>query len=1041
MHFCFLFTLMLKVVISSAQSYYFQNYQVDDGLLHNTVTAIAQDYRGFIWIGTKGGLNRFDGYYFRDFSITEKLSGENSITVLREDKKRVLWIGTLNGLFFLNADSEKVQRLTLPLGYVGSIACDKNNNLWVTSNGKVYHYQPSTGKYFDTKIGGSSTEVDRNGLLWIGTHQGVLKTLETGNRNTNLNNLQTTFRTNVRWPITRILPTREFVLMATTHGLYKYNLKDGSTKALLTKNADGTDVYVRDLKILSNGECWLATERGIYIYNLTQDSYKNIQHKTGDYYSLSDNAVYCLIQDERKGIWAGTFFGGVNHLSTENNAFEKYFPTNLKNSISGKAVREICGDKDGYVWLGTEDAGINKFDPKTKSFTRFSGVGRTSDLSYPNIHGLLVQNDQIFAGPFLQGLEILNRQTGKLYKRFNNIIRPRSHIKAFVMSIAKTKNGQILVGTTGAGLFSYLPKAQKLVPVPQIPQNSYVYVIAEDHEGTIYTGSLGNGAFFFNPKTKRYGSIRFKDESDPKSMENMIQGIYEDKQQILWFCTEGGGLIRVAKDRKTFKRFGTKTGFPTNNVFRILEDDHQNLWISSLKGLICFNTKTEKFKVYSKANGLLTDQFNYNSAYKDQYGKMYFGSVKGLIAFHPDSLRKQTPTPPIYITSLHISSNSAAENTGQTQKPILATDSIVLNYNQSTFDVEFAALDYAAPDLIRYQYRMLGLNKQWTQINSNRKAYFTNLAPGKYQFAIKARSNIGLWQTPEKVLFIKILPPFYKSTAAYILYGILLISLTSLIIYFYHRSIEIKNQRKHQLFALNKEKEIYHSKIEFFTNIAHEIQTPLTLVKGPIDWALNKVNDPTTVERNLELVKKNIQRLITLTTQMLDFRKTEEYNFALNFEKVNINKLIIDQVEIFSLELSKQQLQLNLTLPKRTLHAWVDNEACTKIMSNLLSNAVKYAGSYINISMKVCNAEGKRNVVIRIENDGEMIDAEHQQKIFEPFYRVNHQKSIPGSGIGLALAKHLAEMHHGKLILIQNDEINIFELTIPINQEVKLDLS
>ncbi|MCX2575880.1 ligand-binding sensor domain-containing protein [Pedobacter sandarakinus] len=1039
--FCLIIYLISNALLSEAQSFYFQNYQVDDKLLHNTVTAITQDRRGFIWIGTKGGLNRFDGYYFKDFSIDEKRSGENSISVLKEDFQGRLWIGTLSGLFYLNTSSEQTTRINLPFGGIASISCAKPDMLWITANGKIVGYQPSNGKYFNTNVDAGVSELDQNNQLWIGTADGSLKSMNVKGTDLPIKDLNIQLRANLNWPITKVLPTPNGVLIATTHGFFRYDAVTGKTKALLTKNDDGTTVYVRDLKVLSNGECWLATERGIYIYDLAKNTSRHIGKEIGNYYSLSDNAVYCLIQDQRKGVWAGTFFGGINHISMENNAFEKYFPTNSENSISGSAVREICADAQQNIWIGTEDAGINRFDPQTKTFHQFAGGKSPSRLSYPNIHGLLVNNGEVFAGPFLRGLEIFNKDSGKLLKRFNSIRLQRGTGKAFIMSIAKTKTGQILVGTTGAGLYYYLPQSRKLIAIPQIPQNSYVYAIAEDHEGTIYTGSLANGVFFHNPNTGKHGNIRFKDKFNPASTENLIQGIHEDKHQNLWFCTEGGGLIKMAKDHKTFTRYNTDTGLPTNNLFRILEDEYENLWISSLKGLICFNINTAKFKVYSKANGLLTDQFNYNSAYKDGNGKMYFGSVKGLIAFYPDSLPKQTPVPPIYITSLHVSVNSAEENSTQAKKPILSVDSITLNYDQSTFDIEFAALDYAAPDLIRYQYRLVGLSDQWTQINTNRKAYFTNLAPGEYRFAIKAKSNIGLWQTPERVLYIKILPPFWKSNTAYALYTFLSILGIFLVIYFYHRSIEIKNKRKNQLFALKKEKEIYHSKIEFFTNIAHEIQTPLTLIKGPIDWALNKADDVAIVKRNLELVKKNIHRLITLTTQMLDFRKTEEYHFSLNFERVNVNKLVAEQVEIFSLELSNRNLQLEMALPKRGLIAYLDKEACIKIISNLLSNAVKYSKSNIKISLKSATLQGCQSVILRIENDGEPIESKDQERIFEPFYRTENQRSIPGSGIGLALAKHLAELHHGDLILIEHPEINIFELTLPVNQEVKIEIN
>lgn len=1032
--------LALNCFLCGAQSYYFQNYQVDDGLLHNSVTAIIQDHKGFIWVGTKGGLNRFDGCDFKDFSTVEKRSGENSITSLREDQNGRLWVGTLNGLFYLNGRSETVLRAKVPFRPVNAITCDAQNRLWLVSNGKISTYQPTSGKYFETAIGASVLEFDKQGTLWIGTGNGALKALKVTDKELNAGRIKLHLKASLNWPITKLLPIDDYILIATTHGFYKYCKTTGKVKALLTNDADGRNVFVRDIKISSNGNCWLATERGIYIYDLKNNSYKNIRKEVGNYYSLSDNAVYALFQDKRNGIWAGTFFGGLNHLSTENNVFEKYFPINSVNSISGSAVREICGDDQDNVWIGTEDAGINRFDPKSKLFYHFSSGKLPSELSYPNIHGLLVNKDEVLAGPFLQGLEILDRQTGKVIKRFSNFRHPEAPSKAFVISIAKTSTAKILIGTTGAGLLYYTPKAKNLVPVPQIPPRSFVYAVAEDQAGTIWTGSLGNGAFFYNPKKGEYGNVRFRNKENPSKTEDLIQGIYEDSRKALWFATEGGGLIRLNQDHKTFKRFDTKTGFPTNNTFRILEDSHHNLWISSLKGLICFNLDTEKFNVYSKSNGLLTDQFNYNSAYKDKGGKMYFGSVKGLISFHPDSLKKKTPVPPIYVTAIHISENSTMEKPEVLKRSMITTDSIALEYNQSSFDIEFAALDYSAPDMIRYSYRLEGLNNQWTEISTNRKAYFTNLAPGEYKFAVQARSNIGLWKTPVRMLYIKITPPYWKSTAAYIFYAIFLCSVICLAIYSYHRSIKIKNERVQQLFALKKEKETYHAKIEFFTNIAHEIQTPLTLVKGPIDWALNKIDDAPTVRRNLELVKKNIHRLITLTTQLLDFRKTEEYHFSLNFELINISKLLADLLEVFSSQIAERDLKLEVNMPKEPILAIVDKEAVTTIISNLISNAIKYSDTRVAIMLNAGADKQKQDFTLRIENDGEVIDGIHKEKIFEPFYRVEKQNNIPGSGIGLALAKQLAQLHNGQLILIVHNEINIFELSLPNNQKIKFEL-
>ena len=1026
--------------ICKSQSYYFQNYQSDDGLPHNWVTTIIQDRKGFMWIGTKGGLNRFDGSYFKNVLIPEERSGANFINVLHEDEKGLLWIGTASGLFVFNPQFERIERTNVPYASVHDIRRDRRGHLWMIANGKISSYDPVTKKTIHTDLPASAMAFDESGVLWIGTARGRLKKISFDGGKRRKNDVETQRRSIITAQINRILPLKDQILIGTRRGFFKYEVKRNRYTALLTKNSDGTNIHVRDLKMMADGKCWLATESGIFIYDLVRNTYVNIKKRAGDRYSLSDNAVYTLYQDDRNGIWAGTFFAGLNHLSRENNQFEKYFPINGTNSISGNAVREICEDANHNIWIGTEDAGINKFDPNGTGFSHFSNGKGTSGLSYPNIHGLVVNEDKVLAGPFLQGLEVLNRISGKVVER-HPITQPSGNrSNAFVMSIFKTSTGRILIGTTGAGLFYYEPAEKRLVPIEQIPRRSFVFALAEDHTGTIWTGSLGNGTFFFNPGTGRHGNISFKTNSDLSSRDDMIQGIYEDSKKNLWFATEGAGLIKLAPDHRMFKRFSTKSGFPTNNIFRMLEDDKQNLWISSLKGLICLNLKSERFHVYSQSNGLLTDQFNYNSAFKDKSGKMYFGSVKGMIAFHPDSLKMKTPSPPLYITSVHISDNGLNNGAARTQnKSVVYADRIELSYNQSTFDIEFAALDYSASNLIRYKYRMEGLNKEWTYIHTNRKAYFTNLAPGEYKFVVQAKSNIELWETPERIFYIKISPPFWKSLTAYICYTLFFGATVYAIFYIYHTNLENKNRRRQQLFELEKEREVYQAKIEFFTNIAHEIQTPLTLIKGPIDWALHRIDDIPTVRRNLELVKKNTARLIALTSQLLDFRKTEQYQFTLNFVFADINQLIHDQVDAFSLPCAKRNLNLVLALPQQHVKAFVDKEACTKIISNLISNAIKYSEKNIRVSLFAPDHKND-GFKIRIENDGELIAAVHQDKVFEPFYRIKNEKNIQGTGIGLSLSKYLAELHQGKLILIVDQEINIFELTLPVNQAIQFDL-
>lgn len=1026
-----------------ADHYYFKHYQVDDGLLHNNVTSIIQDKRGFMWIGTKGGLSRYDGYTFKNHFINSNKSGANYIKVVQEDQQGLIWVGTLTGIFKFDPLTESFERFNLlPTQHIRDIKIDRQNNLWIIAKGMLYKYDQALGKLtaFDLEI--TAFDIDRDGNLWLATADGHIKKLNTQNNRTGLFRLPEN-RSFERKSINQIAYVNGDILIGTMHGLFLYKDHHKNMSTLLCKNENGTDIYVRHI-YTSGAQYYIATESGIFIYDALTARMTHLRKVAGDPFSLNDNASYTVFADNQKGVWVGTFFGGLNYFSEETSSFEKYYPINTPHSLSGNAIREICEDGKGNIWIGTEDAGINKLDIKTGIFSHINHENRYTGLSYPNIHGLLVDGNQLYAGPFVHGLEIMDLHTGKISSRYPLIQSEKQDVSNLVMSIFKTSDQRILVGTTGAGLYEYNKHLKKLVRTNTIPSNSFVYDIEEDHTGTIWTGSLANGAFYFNTKTGKHGNISFNEINDTVTYYYTVQGIYEDRDNALWFATEGGGLIKLDSARKTIKRFTTKQGLPTNNIYRILEDDFGNLWISTIKGLVCFNIHSEKFHVYTKSNGLITDQFNYNSAYKDKTGKMYFGTVKGMIAFHPKDLMTKKDPPPTYITHIQVNNKDIApkDSSSLLEKSMLFTDSVVLNAYQTNFNIEFATLHFASPEVVAYKYRMEGLDTEWTYLTSNRKAYFTGLPAGTYRFVVQAESNVGYWVGKPKSITVIIHPPFWKSLPAYIIYALFIILFILLFIYIYHKRSRKKNQRQLQLFELEKEKEVYQAKIDFFTNIAHEIQTPLTLIKGPIEWALSRIDDVETVKRNLRLVEKNTDRLVTLTTQLLDFRKMEMDQFGLNFTLLDINVLLKDCIDGFRLPIEKKQLDLKSVLPKPPLKALVDQEAFIKIISNLLSNAIKYSDKYVEVKLFTSETT-PHSFKISIISDGEPIMSAYREKIFEPFFRIPSHLTLKGTGIGLSLAKSLAELHGGRLELIENAaQLNVFELTLPRYQKttVKLDV-
>ncbi|MDQ0638740.1 signal transduction histidine kinase/ligand-binding sensor domain-containing protein [Pedobacter sp. W3I1] len=1032
------------------QSYYFKQYQADDGLAHNSVHAIIQDKNGFIWIGTRGGLNRFDGYTFKTLK-NEKSKfgniGNNIIISLIEDKKGMLWVGTGRGIVKYNPYNEIFTPLEqAPQNYISHIIIDHHNDLYFLANNQLHKYIQNSNKVVNLKISASCIAVDSRSNILLGNDDGQLITYhpENGSKDS-VRIISREVPVNLR-SISKIFPAAGNTLLigCFKQGLKSYDTKSGLIKSLILRNSDNTDIYVRDITAGENQEYWIATEFGIYIYDLVNNTCKNLRKKAGDPYSLPDNAVYTVCKDNDGGMWAGTYFGGLGYYSKRNARFEKYYPLLGSNSISGNAIREICPDEKGSLWIGTEDAGINKLNLKTGIFTNYTAKGKKGDVSYPNIHGLFAFNNQLFIGPFLHGLEIMDIKRGIITDRFKTIVEKNEATSDFVLSIYVSRDGTIYVGTgynTRSGLFVFNQDARTFKRIEQIP-NSSVYDIYEDSFGYIWTGSLTRGAFYYHPKTGKHGNISFGDQTKDKTISQFaVCGIMEDSNHAMWFTTQGSGLIRLSPDRKVIKKFNTENGLPTNILFRALEDNSKCLWISSFKGMICLDLRTEKIKIYTKSNGLIADQFNFSSAYKDPNGRMYFGSVRGMISFNPKDFEQKDTAPPTFITGFQINNKEVLPNIENSplSKSISYTDTIVVAHDQNNFSIEFATLNYSSPEVTRYEYVMKGVDQATTYLNNNRKAYFTDLSPGSYTFLVRAKSNVGSWTGKECRLFIKILPPFWKSITAYICYLLMIATGLFLAIRYYHRYIERKNLNKLQLFEHEKEKEIYQAKIEFFTNIAHEIQTPLTLILGPVEMMLEEAKEQP-LKSSLLMVEKNANRLAKLTNQLLDFRKTEMHQFGLNFVNTDINNLLKEQINAFEQEAQKSNISLDLELPKTHIIAFADREALIKIFNNLISNAIKYGTNKVNVRLSTAGeTEGRFNVTFA--NDGKGIPQQYRAQIFEPFFRL-YGKDKPGTGIGLSLAKSLAELHNGSLMLLEGDADKVvFELILPIHQKFEFKLS
>ena len=1037
------FLITIAFCISSvcdAQEYYFRHYQVEDGLSHNTVFCALQNYKGFMWFGTKDGLNRYDGNHFKIFrhSANDSLSiGNNFVHCLFEDDARQLWIGTEKGLYTYLSATERFRHIIIEdssNATVNGIDQDSKGTIWFIMGGQLYKHTRNAAYATRVKVNTNGKIaalcITAGDILWLTSYETLTRYDPASNATASFNVFNHSPAASSGW-INKILPAgKDSFLLGTVHqGLKLFNAALGKYQDLLSYDEDKTPIYIRDCIPAGNEEYWIATESGIYIYNMRTGRHINLRKKYNNPYALSDNAVYCLYKDREGSIWAGTFFGGINYFSKQDNYFQKYFPDGTNTSISGNAVGEIKQDGLGNLWIGTEDGGLNRLNVQSHEIKTFYPDGTSGTISHYNIHGLAVDSNKIWIGTFEQGLDVMDIRTGKIlrhYKRGANTFP-----SDFIVSLCKTSSGEILIGTA-LDLTSYNPQTKIFTRVKEVPGSNFVSDIIESKDSTVWVATVNNGLYYYNRNKSIYGSFRYNILDTTGISSDMINTLYEDSRDNLWIGTEGGGLCRLNKKTQTFSRYTTGNGLPSNYIFKILEDDIGKLWISTSRGLVCMNSATAAIQVYTASSGLLNNQFNYNSGFKDKNGTLYFGSVKGMISFNPAAFTVSSQPPAVYITGIQINGQEieVRDRNNLLSESILQTKEITLSYLQSSFSLDFAALSFTAPEMIQYAYIMHGLDNEWTQIKSNRKAYFTNLTAGTYIFSVKASTGNSVWSDASARLVIKILPPPWKSAWAYTLYTLIAIGGCFYFIRSYHLHLQQKNQRKFELMEHEKEKELYKAKIDFFTNVAHEIRTPLTLIKAPLEKILHRTDSPPDVKKSLHIMERNTARLVNLTNQLLDFRQTEEKAYSLSFTICNVSEIIQETNNDFRLLAEQKHIAVTLDLPVQDVVASVDEDAVNKIITNLMSNAIKYAQHAVTIQLSSTEAD----FTIEITNDGYLIPADKKEKIFEPFYRLKETEKLKGTGIGLALSRSLAQLHKGSLRLEnRNDEkVNTFVLTLPL---------
>lgn len=1027
---------LLCCTLQAQTSYRFRQYGREEGLSNLNVNCAMQDSRGLVWVGTNIGLNRFDGIRFHTYfaSNTQDVYSlpSNTINSLVEDAEGRLWIGTTNGLCSFDPQQDRFERVeATELGngvQIISVLTDHKGRIWVRTDSRFVCYHPKDGsvKTYDVNY---SMCMGRNGIVWVcGTDGRLYRYDERNDKFVGFDVLTKEQVEGSEW-LNAILELSDGDLALLTNHLHGYRFSPATgQKSDLFAEGFPTKPYFLHTAIerpASDGSptLWMGTEEGIVVYNLRTGETTHMRKHFSDPYSLSDNAVHVLFSDREGGVWAGTFFGGMNYVPDEREEmFSVWQPVDASGTAMAKVVREMAVDAQGQLWVGTEDGGVFLYkDGLQKVDLTWQGAPITR-----NIQTLMTDGTDLWLGTYDEGIYIVDTRTARVTSHLASG-EAGLHTNTFV-HLQRTHDGHILAGTMYIGLLIY-DRATRTFSTYEGKGQGFIHDIYEDSKGRLWVADLVGGIF----RADKVGAPLKRLCPDIKNATT----VFEDSQRRLWVGTSSNGLYTIDADGQASQPLPelARSGI---GIDKLSEDGNGRLWISTTDGLYCYDDTA--VSRYSSANGLPTEQFNFNSGLRDSTGRIYFGTLNGLVSFVPSSAMAKSQKLHVLFTGLFVEGREVTRQSDPDilKQSLLYADEIHLRHDQTSLSIDFACPLYSVPQAIWYRYRLEGIESEWTVTKGAQRLTLAGLSPGTYTLVVQASRENGRWddETEASRLRIVVHRPWWTSTPMLLLY----LLLACVLGWYIYRAATRRRREKRRIANERMENERYRdvlqSKIQFFTTITHEIRTPLSLIMGSIERMEAETQHPS----QLSTLRRNAQRLLNLVNQLLDFRKIESSQFLLNFLPTDVTSLLREVCADFTPAAHQKAMRYDIDLPEGNgPSVMADREALTKIVSNLLSNAMKFGERHVGVALR---DEGDQ-VRIRVENDGPRIPHDQLDDIFKPFYQyygTQVNATVKGSGLGLPLARSLAEMMNGTLTYDERQhDRNCFMLTLPITEASPID--
>lgn len=1005
------------------------------------INYIYQDKRNYIWVATEDGLNKFDGIKFtvykNNLKDTTSLKS-NYVRCLFEDSKDRFWVGCINGLQQFDRKTNKFKEVKLFSSdkriytHITSITESNDGSIWLSTSGEgVLKISNENGKIFNTvsEINSNLPTAhltfifqDSDGRYWIGTENFGLYLYDASTGQMHAFNVQNRKIGNNEISAITEDDNKNIFVGTLSGGLYVFDRQHFSFVPL--KDAAGnTSLPVKSLFFDRKQNMLLVGTDGQGLRKLNDKTrqLENIEINSSPF-DFSKTKVHSILRDNAGNLWFGLFQKGV--FLVRNNPYQfnyighKSFSRNL---IGSSSIASIYTDRQNTLWVGTDNDGLYQLENNTKksihhAFTNLSG-------SVPNTVSAIVEMDkgEIWLGSFSQGLAFFDKNTGSC--TYYNDIPPNIQSNNWSIKInflIKDDRGNLWIATHGGGLYVFDTYSRTYIRHYGMNaiSNEWVSSLFMDKEGRIWVGTY-----------KGYSVIDTKNSIIQSNIASelsnaVIYTITQDKKGNIWIGTTEGLYVLNGKNQTLLNKYTLEDGLPSNVICGIVEDGQQNIWLSTHNGLSKYNTQENRFINYYNSDGLQGNEFSRGAFYKKFPDEIYFGGINGITFFNPSQIKEKREELQLYLIALNIGDKTVfCNNRSKKDEPlhfISDLDTLYLDYKNNIFNLEFSTFDYGIPEQIAYRYQMEGFNNnEWIHMEPGvNKIHFTNIDYGKYKLRVAA--SVHDTSSPVKEFTLIISPPWYLSWQAITVYTLLSILLIFGVIKYIHDRM----QYRHELMRRQHIEEINEAKLQYFTNISHDIRTPMSLIISPLEKLMASENDSR--KRYIyQIMYRNANRILRLINQMMDMRKIEKGQMIMNFSETDMVGFLEDLMKTFEYMARKRHIDFNFIHEETKLNVWIDIDNFDKVMMNVLSNAFKFTpdNGIVTVSLrsvhdaKKSTFPSKDYLEIVVSDSGPGIDEEDTEKIFDRFYQSENKyrgKNV-GTGIGLHLSRSIMGLLHGTI--------------------------